>query len=88
MSENESDVIVTKEQDDDNATAEKAEESTSNKRSHDDVPEESEESDNEWIGPLPTEAAAPAKKKKGCFPNLNFRRLCNQLFLLHFSPSL
>lgn len=36
------------------------------KRPHEDAPEEeSAESDNEWIGPMPTEAAAPAKKKKG-----------------------
>lgn len=75
MSENESDDNVTKEHGDDDTSAEKAEESTSNKRSHDDVPDESDESDNEWIGPLPTEAAAPAKKKKGQFPNLICRLL-------------
>lgn len=56
---------------DDDAPAAKSEEIASNKRQHDDVPDESDESDNEWIGPMPTEAAAPAKKKKGMSYNLD-----------------
>lgn len=44
------------------------EESSASKRSHetDDKPDESGESSDEWVGPLPTEAA-PAKKRKGKF---------------------
>lgn len=34
------------------------------KRPHDDENKKSESEDEEWIGPLPTEAA-PAKKRKG-----------------------
>lgn len=75
MSESESEDSVSTEHEDDSCTA-KVEESTSKKRQHEDVQEnvtevvpevakEADESDNEWIGPMPTEAAAPAKKKKG-----------------------
>ncbi|KAG4074671.1 hypothetical protein HA402_004542 [Bradysia odoriphaga] len=44
---------------------EKVDDSASKKRQHNDDAEEPAESDEEWIGPMPTEAAAaPAKKKK------------------------
>lgn len=71
MSESESVDSASPEHEDDSSAPkveEKVEESSSIKRPHDDdAPAESDESENEWIGPLPTEAAAPAKKKKGFF---------------------
>lgn len=68
MSESESSDSSSTEQseNEDEVSEEKPEESTSKKRQHDEAAEESAESDTEWIGPMPTEAAAtPAKKKKG-----------------------
>lgn len=43
-------------------------------------PKDDNESDEEWVGPLPSEAT-PAKKQKGTRPNLN-RSLCNVYLLL------
>lgn len=49
------------------------------KRPHDDENNKSESEDEEWIGPLPTEAA-PAKKRKGTIavngnPTDSFKRI-------------